>query len=101
MLEDVPQISYIAPMKPVYIGLLAKGTEYATMIKAPLKIPAEPRMRVSTALYHGIIMYDLPKPATARPTISAVEFGATPQIREPNSKTKIAPKYTHLMEKKV
>lgn len=59
-------------MKPVYIGLLTRGTEYATMIKAPEKIPA------------------LPIPATALPQIRAIEFGATPQIRLPSSKMKMA-----------
>ena len=65
-------IPYIAPMKPVYIGRFTRGTLYATMISAPEKIPA------------------LPTPATARPMIRAIEFGATPQIREPNSKIPIA-----------
>jgi hypothetical protein len=39
-----------------------------------------------------------PIPATARPMMRAVEFGATPQIREPISKMKRAMRYTHLIE---
>lgn len=65
-------IPYIAPMNPVYIGRFAKGTEYATMIKAPLRIPAEP------------------KPAIARPRINAIEFGAIPHTKLPSSKIPIA-----------
>lgn len=72
---------YMAPMIPVYIGRFTNGTEYATMISAPENTPAEPR------------------PATARPQINAIEFGATPQTRLPSSKMKIAMRYTHLMEK--
>ena len=53
------------------------------MIKAPEKIPADPN------------------PAIALPTIKAVELGATPQIKEPNSKMPIATRYTYLIEKKV
>jgi hypothetical protein len=61
-------IPYIAPINPVYIGRLTRGTEYATIIRAPEKIPA------------------LPTPATALPMIRAMEFGATPQMRLPSSK---------------
>jgi len=39
------------------------------MVKAPFKIP------------------EVPIPATARPIINILEEVATPQIREPNSKT--------------
>jgi hypothetical protein len=39
-----------------------------------------------------------PIPATARPMMRAVEFGATPQMSEPISKMKSAMRYTHLME---
>ena len=53
------------------------------MINAPEKIPAEPR------------------PAMARPTIRAVELGATPQTREPTSKMPMPTRKTHLMLKKV
>jgi hypothetical protein len=62
----------MAPMNPEYIGLLLKGTEYATIISAPEKIPAEPN------------------PATALPTIKLIEFGATPQIKLPSSNMPIA-----------
>lgn len=70
-------------MNPVYIGRLTRGTEYATIINAPEKIPA------------------LPTPATALPMIRAMEFGATPQIRLPSSKIPIAMRYTHFIEKYV
>lgn len=53
------------------------------MIKAPEKIPADPN------------------PAIALPTIKVVELGATPQIKEPNSKIPMAMRYTYLMLKKV
>lgn len=57
--------------------------EYAMIIRAPEKMPAEPM------------------PATARPIIRAVEFGAAPQIAEPISKMVMAIKKTHLTGKKV
>jgi hypothetical protein len=50
-------------------GLFAIGTHPAIMVKAPFKIP------------------DVPIPATARPIISILEEVATPQIKEPSSKT--------------
>lgn len=65
-------IPYMAPMNPVYIGRFTRGTEYATMIKAPEKIPA------------------LPMPAMARPIIKAMELGAAPQMRLPSSNMPIA-----------
>jgi len=65
-------IPYMAPMKPEYMGLFTKGTEYATIMSAPEKIPAEPI------------------PATARPMMSAIEFGATPHIKLPSSNIPIA-----------
>jgi hypothetical protein len=37
----------------------------------------------------------LPNPAMARPTINAAEVGATPQIKEPSSKRKIATSKVH------
>lgn len=52
----------------MYIGRFLSGTAYPTMVKPPEKIPAAPR------------------PATARPTIKAGEFGADPQIVEPTTK---------------
>jgi hypothetical protein len=51
------------------LGLFAIGTHPAIMVKAPFKIP------------------EVPIPATARPIINILEEVATPQIREPNSKT--------------
>lgn len=65
-------IPYIAPKNPVNIGRFRRGTEYAMIIKAPEKIPADPI------------------PAMARPMINAVEFGAAPQMALPTSKIKIA-----------
>jgi hypothetical protein len=62
----------LAPMNPVYIGRFARGTEYATMIRAPENRPAEP------------------SPAIARPMINAIEFGAIPHIKLPSSKIPIA-----------
>jgi hypothetical protein len=67
-------IPYIAPMKPVNIGLFCNGTLYAIIISAPENIPAEPT------------------PAIALPTIKVIEFGAAPQIALPTSKMKIAVK---------
>lgn len=74
---------YIPPMSPVKVGRLAKGTDVAMMRYAPEKMPAEPR------------------PAMARPMISAVLFGATPHMRDPSSKIATAARNTHLMEKNV
>lgn len=59
---------YIPPIIPMYAGLFLNGTVFATIKMAPLKIPAAPT------------------PAIARPIISAVEFGATPQTSDPSSK---------------
>ena len=56
------------PIKPLYMGRFSSGTLYAKMMRAPEKIPAEPT------------------PAMARPTMSAVLVGATPQMRLPSSK---------------
>ena len=53
------------------------------MMRAPENIPAAPR------------------PATARPTIKAVELGETPQMRDPISKIAMPVRKTHLMLKKV
>jgi hypothetical protein len=63
--------------------LTAKGTEYATIMSAPEKIPADPN------------------PAIARPRIKAIEFGAIPHTKLPSSNMPIATRYTYLMEKKV
>jgi hypothetical protein len=55
-------------MRPMYVGRCLRGTVTEMIKIAPEKIPAAPT------------------PATARPMMSAVEFGATPQINEPISK---------------
>jgi hypothetical protein len=39
-----------------------------------------------------------PKPATTRPTINVGEFGATPQIMEPNSKIATMDRKAHFGE---
>lgn len=39
-----------------------------------------------------------PMPATARPTMNTVEFGAAPQMAEPTSKTTTAVRKTVLVE---
>jgi hypothetical protein len=67
-------------MSPMYVGRLRSGTVTEMIKMAPEKIPAAPT------------------PATARPMMRAVEFGATPQMSEPSSKMKSAMRYTHLME---
>jgi hypothetical protein len=79
----IEAMPYIEPIMPLYIGRLAKGIECATMIKAPEKIPAEPR------------------PAMARPIIRAIEFGAVAHSKLPSSKIAMATRKTVLMEKKV
>jgi hypothetical protein len=56
------------PMSPIYVGRCLNGTVIEMIKMAPEKIPAAPT------------------PATARPMMSAVELGATPQIKEPISK---------------
>ena len=57
-------------MIPVNIGLFFGEAEKAMMVYAPEPIPAAPN------------------PAIARPTMSALLLGETPQIREPSSKVK-------------
>lgn len=69
MTEAIP---YAAPMRPVNAARLEGRAENAMMVYAPDAIPAPP------------------SPAMARPTMSAVELGATPQIRDPSSKMKMA-----------
>jgi hypothetical protein len=71
----------MAPIIEENIGRFWRGTEYATMIRAPEKTPA------------------LPTPAMARPTIKALLLGATPQTREPISKMEMASRKMYLMEK--
>jgi hypothetical protein len=68
-------------VKPVYTGLFCRGTQCAMIIIAPDSIPAAPA------------------PATARPAMSVMEFFATPQMRDPSSKTDMAARNTNLMSK--
>lgn len=63
------------------MGRFSSETMLEEIRIAPLKIPAAP------------------SPAIARPTISAVEVGAAPQIALPISKIKRPVKKTHLREK--
>jgi hypothetical protein len=65
---------YDIPMKPVYMALFSGLATKAMMVYAPVPSPAAP------------------SPAMARPKIRVVEFGATPQIRLPSSKTRTASK---------
>ena len=65
-------IPYDAPMIPVNIGRLRGGAEYAMRVYAPVPMPAAPT------------------PAMARPTMRVSELGATPQMRLPTSKMKMA-----------
>lgn len=53
--------------RAVYIARFSSGMEKATMINMPEEMPAAPIL------------------ATARPTMRAVDLGATPQVRELNS----------------
>jgi hypothetical protein len=57
-------------MMPIYKGRFSRGEAPAMIVMAPFISPEEPR------------------PATARPTMRAVEVGATPHSSDPNSKTK-------------
>src|SRR5271170_6979186 len=72
--SDTPNI---APIAPVNIGLVRRGTEYAMIVNAPAKIPPAP------------------SPATALPIMKDVLLGATPHIREPSSKMETTPTKTH------
>jgi hypothetical protein len=65
----------------MYVGLERRGTIFARMIKAPEKIPAQPR------------------PAMARPTIRPTLEGVAAQSSEPISKIPIEVMKTHLIEK--
>jgi hypothetical protein len=65
-MDDIPKT---APMKPMNIGRLLRGTIKVTMTVDPAVMPA------------------VPTPAMARPIMKAVEFGAAPQMAEPTSKT--------------
>jgi hypothetical protein len=70
----------ILPIMLWYIGRFARGTVWTIMIIEPEKMPEEP------------------SPAMARPIMSAVEFGAAPQIADPTSKIRIARRKTILEE---
>lgn len=61
------------------IACFFKETQYDNIVVVPLTKPAAPR------------------PETARPMMSAVEFGATAAMMEPISKTAREMQYTHLM----
>lgn len=63
------------PKTPWNMGRLCRGIMFTKTIMAPVKMPAEP------------------KPAMARPTMNVGEVGATPQMREPISKTMMLLKY--------
>ena len=58
--------------RPWKTGRFRKGIRGIVIRMTPVMIPAAPR------------------PAMARPTIRASEFGATPHMREPISKTRMA-----------
>jgi hypothetical protein len=62
------------------MGRSRSGTAVATIMKLPVKRPA------------------LPRPAMALPMIRVMEFGATPQSREPISNKNMASRYDFLIE---
>lgn len=70
-------------MLPVQMARLCSGMMVVSRVNPPAKIP------------------EAPKPATARPTIRALEFGASAQTRLPTSNTKIYTKYTSFFGNKV
>ena len=61
-------IQYVTPTKPINIGRFLGSDTKARMTVPPMEMPAPPN------------------PAMARPTMRAVELGATPQMRLPISK---------------
>lgn len=65
-------IPHIPPIKPNAKGLCRSGRVYARITIEPENSPA------------------VPMPATARPTMKAVELGATAHTRLPTSKTNTA-----------
>ncbi len=69
---------YEAPIKPVYAGRSSGLTANPIIVYAPLAIPAPPT------------------PASARPKISDVGFGDTPQMRLPSSNIKTDSKKVYL-----
>jgi len=72
-----------APKRPCSMGRLASGTVLNMIKIAPVKIPL------------------LPRPATARPTISMLLFRAAPQMMLPSSNKKMPDRKTGLVGKKV
>jgi hypothetical protein len=62
---------------PMRVGLLCIGALSARMSRVPFRMP------------------EVPKPAITRPTISIRELVASPQIKEPISKTKKKPRKVH------
>lgn len=64
------------PTEAKNIGRCLSGTTYAIMVKAPEKIPFR-------QLCQGGGCTAPPAPAIARPTMSAVDVGASAQISEP------------------
>lgn len=69
------------PMTPVYIGRLEGSTTKATIMYAPVPMPAHPI------------------PAIARPIMRASELGAAPHSRLPSSNRPIEPRNVHLRGK--
>jgi hypothetical protein len=74
-------IPHMPPRAPMKVGLLCSGTTCARMIRAPENMPAAPI------------------PAIARPTISPILDGVTPQTKDPNSNMLIDVMKTYLIEK--
>lgn len=64
-------------MNPMNIGRLCIGKMLAKILSAPFTMPEDPI------------------PATARPTISIFDEVATPQMREPSSKSEKKPRKVH------
>ena len=67
-MEAMPKMEAKNPWKS---GRFRRGMSDIVIMMAPVMIPAPPR------------------PAMARPTIRATEFGATPHMRDPTSNIKI------------
>jgi hypothetical protein len=77
MTDETPNVM---PKMEVNIGRFRRGTSGMMIIMPPEKMPADPR------------------PAIARPTINAVEFGAAPQRADPTSKTTMEERNVHFVE---
>ena len=76
-MEATPKIE---PMAPIYTGRLCRGTTCVMRIVEPENIPAFPR------------------PAIARPTMKATEFGAVAHTRDPISNITIEARKTFFVE---